>query len=90
MFQITKNYYFSNFKTCNIVPKKKSKLTNADPCLNSRKFSFFRKIILKNTRQTRSICSVGSKIIRALEIIRVEKLIPITVLRNKYLSSHNL
>ena len=34
--------------------------------------------------------TVGSKIIRALEIIRVKKLIHNIVLRNKYLSSHDL
>ena len=34
--------------------------------------------------------TVGSKIIRALEISRVKKLMPNAVLMNKYLSSHDL
>ena len=36
------------------------------------------------------IVTVGSKIIRALEIIRVKKLMPNAVLWNKFLSSHDL
>ena len=34
--------------------------------------------------------AVGSKSIRQLEIIRVKKLMNNTVLRNKYLSSHDI
>ena len=34
-------------------------------------------------------CTVGSKIIQAIEIIRVKKLIPNVVLRYKYSLSHN-
>ena len=34
--------------------------------------------------------TVGSKIIRALEIICIKKLIPIAVTKKKYLSSHDL
>ena len=36
------------------------------------------------------VSTVDSKIIRALEISRVKKLISNAVLRNKYLSSHEL
>ena len=34
--------------------------------------------------------TVGSKIIRTVEIVHVKKLIPNAVLSNKYLSSHDL
>ena len=35
-------------------------------------------------------CTVNIKIVRALEIIRVKKLLPYAVLQNKCLSSHDL
>ena len=40
-------------------------------------------------REISPVSIVGSKIIRALEIIRVEKLIPNATLENKYLSNHD-
>ena len=37
-----------------------------------------------------TLLTVGSKIIQALEIIRVKKLTPKTILLNKYLPSHDV
>ena len=34
--------------------------------------------------------TVGSKIIRALEMIRIKKLVSNAILRNKYFSSHDI